>query len=87
MIRHFHYDDGKPYYIVALDKWSEPQQPCWRCHIYESEIPESVDIEKWMKENCKTSDIDFRFNSGAPAYFIKIYDTQEFLTFHMTWVN
>lgn len=80
MIRNWHYDSGEPYYA-----WSDPRQPCWRGQIYLKDFDVGKTFQNWLSNNLKQYDIDFRFNSGDPCYFIKIYDEHEALTFWMTW--
>lgn len=85
MISNWHYDAGEPYYVDALDKWTDGCRPCWWGIIYKKDIPEDNGVVDWLANNLKQYDIDFRFNRGNPCYFIKIYDEQEALTFWMVW--
>lgn len=83
MIQNWHYDSGDPYYMAAIGKWSNSRLPSWRGQIYELSAGKLV--TEWIEKNSTTAEIDYRFNSGRPCYFVTIYNEEEATAFYMTW--
>lgn len=91
MIRHWSYDDGTPYYMTAISKWSERRRPCWRCHWKDSRRNQHVTeaMRAWF-EDTYTEDqysLTGRFNGGDPFISIEIYDETVAAAFRLTWVD
>jgi len=87
MIHNWHYDDGKPIYMEAIDCWAERRKPCWRCSwlIYENK-PE---IHAWLLENRldeQDYDLEHKFNSGNPQYYLRIYSETLSVAFRLRWL-
>lgn len=80
MIHNWRYDDGK---------WDARHltKPSWRCtaHI------KNPSIEDWFESQhvnrYKDYEIDFRFNSGDPCYYISIYKEELATAFLLRWKN
>lgn len=83
MIEDWYYDSGEPYYIATIAQWTESRQPSWNCRIYEKDYAEIVN--EWLRENTQTAECTYRFNSGSPCYFIRIYDKDEAVAFQLRW--
>ena len=89
MIRNWKYHDGKPIWSPTLNDYiGAPSPPYWHCMIYKRES-HANEIERWLESNLDNVlfDANVRFNSGDPALFINIYDTDAAALFYMTWVD
>ena len=78
----WHYDEGKPIYLAAIDESTGPRKPGWR---FNTKSPEVVE---WLDEMGKadiTHECIFRFNSGDPRYFCYIYDSKLADMFLLRW--
>jgi hypothetical protein len=88
MICHWSYDDGEPYYMMAIDRWSEPRRPCWRCHWRMRHVDRDETFQGWFKAHPEDSyDLTVRFNGGDPYISIEIYDETVATAFRLTWVD
>lgn len=87
MISGWRYDDGKPHYMEAINRWTEPHDPCWRCGwLVQDNIPE---IHIWLQEHGSKGidyDVDCKFNSGNPHYYLRIYDDTMAVAFRLRWL-
>jgi hypothetical protein len=55
----------------------------WTCWAYPEDHQE---FEKWMTQNCPTTDCTLRFNSGDPMYTVYITDDKEATLFQLKYL-
>ena len=85
MITHWHYDDGKPYYMEVIDHWSEPRRPGWHCQVWGT--VRGREVEEWIAENfIGEYDTIMRLNRGNPFLGVIIYDKEDAVAFRLTWI-
>ena len=78
----WHYDEGKPIYMPAIDKSTESRRPGWRFSTRSTEVVEWLDN---MGNDGVTHGSDHKFNSGDPMYFCHIYDDKLADMFLLRW--
>lgn len=88
-IRDWHWDQGKSHYMSAIDKWSEPRRPCWRCRwftLYQDRAKTDA-MRDWFEDNYTEDQYDLtrRFNGGNPYTAIEIYDEAVAIAFKLRY--
>jgi hypothetical protein len=86
MIETWQYDDGKPYYRAALDKWSEQRRPCWR-FVISSWKHDVEPVLYWCNEQFTESEYEaiHRFNDGMTFWCFEFYENEKAMNFLMRW--
>lgn len=78
VVQHWRHEDG------FINGEFRPEIKGWHCMFYEYN---QTNIEDWMETNMKGEyDCIYRFNSGDPAYFITIKESEDATLFKLTWV-
>lgn len=58
----------------------------WRCKVYKDD---GLEVHKWILEQGYVEEIDFeidlKWNSGSPAYFISLYNKSLATEFVLRW--
>lgn len=84
MIKYWHFDDGEPHFMTAIDSWSEARRSAWRCQWTDLDTAESV--AAWLDDNCgKNAEHTLRFNGGNPYLQIAIYREKDAIAFKLAW--
>ena len=82
-VHHWRFETGDREDSVG-DLWKhDPMPRGWYCWVYPKD---GVDFDDWMKKNCPTADVTFRFNSGDPMYTVYIKDDEEATLFGLRWM-
>jgi hypothetical protein len=80
MIHHWRRDEGGSYFEPSV-------KTAWRCIIYARDF--NLDLERWFLDQGAVDEIDYdldkRYNSGNPAYFISIYREDIAAAFLLRW--
>jgi len=87
MIRFWRYDDGSPIWSDKINDFiGEACRPAWRCMIYAREFDAEC-MQEWLESNLTEDQYEttVRFNSGDPAIFVNLYDTESAALFYLTW--
>jgi hypothetical protein len=79
------YDDGEPYYMSAIDKWTERTRPCWRASILD--LRDAQAVQAWIDANFTGDwETNMRFNSGNPFFSVVIYTQEDATAFQLRWL-
>ena len=82
-VHHWRFETGNREDSVG-DLWKhDPMPRGWYCWVYPKD---GCDFDDWMKKNCPTADVAFRFNSGDPMYTVYIKDDEEATLFGLRWM-
>jgi hypothetical protein len=82
-VHHWRFETGDREDSVG-DLWKhDPVPRGWYCWVYPKD---GVDFGDWMKKNCPSADVTFRFNSGDPMYTVYIKDDEEATLFGLRWM-
>lgn len=90
VIDSWRFDDGKPYWMEPLKRWSTPRQPCWTCVLWLRGLRSdgSDEVLAWLADNGRDGwdyDTTARFNGGNPFTTIRIFDTSMATAFRMRY--
>lgn len=80
------YDDGKPVYSATIKQHiGEAMPPSWRCTFRDGDISEWIEDQGFRED--EDYELNFRFNSGDPRYFLAIYNEELAAAFALRWVK
>jgi hypothetical protein len=82
-VHHWRFETGDREDSVGNLWKHDPMPRGWYCWVYPKD---GVDFDDWMKKNCPTADVTFRFNSGDPMYTVYIKDDEEATLFGLRWM-
>jgi hypothetical protein len=82
-VHHWRFETGDREDSVGHLWKHDPMPRGWYCWVYPKD---GVDFDDWMKKNCPTADVTFRFNSGDPMYTVYIKEDEEATLFGLRWM-
>jgi len=69
---------------TVVRHWTNPiVNGGWSCWVYPENDKEFV---SWMTENCPSSEVIYRYNSGDPMYTVSITEPDEATMFALQWL-
>lgn len=84
MISNWRWDDGSPDYMPAINQWTNPRRPAWRCQYHT--LRDHEEIMLWLRENWPNdSEFIYRFNSGAPYLEIALFSDEAATDFRLRY--
>ena len=83
IVNHWRYEDGDSLGYSEPNVRRDPLPCGWYCWVYARSQEDN--FGKWMKENCPTSEITYRFNSGDPMFSVYIKEEKEAMIFALRW--
>ena len=84
IVNHWRYEDGVTNEEADPRFKMDPLPRGWYCWVYARS--QENDFKNWMKENCPTADITYRFNSGDPMFTVYISEEKEAMIFKLKWL-
>jgi hypothetical protein len=82
-VHHWRFETGDREDSVGHLWKHDPMPRGWYCWVYPQD---GCDFDAWMKKNCPTADVTFRFNSGDPMYTVYIKEDEEATLFGLRWM-